>query len=1001
MSESDVTTDDLDDPSISSVETNDDTVLSNNSTVTPNSSGEAYPSLDTESQNSNITFMSKGLHFCNLNIRHLTPKLDELQLVMATDNGPDIFGICETFLEYSVPDCQLNIQGFEFMRKDRSDTQDKSGGGLVLYYRNSLNSTRRRELEISNIETLWSEFNLPNTRPFLVCTVYRPPDAKAEWIDSFEKEVSIAQATGLEIIMMGDFNIDYNKSISKKWLNMIQIFDLSQLVSEPTRITEKSATIIDHVYTNHPENVTECFISKLAISDHSPVCFTRKVNCKIPKNEHVTTTYRCFKKFNESAFLSDLQNDLDLFTANATCVDDDFSNWSNLIITRLDNHAPIKTLRVKHRRLPEWFSPDITHMQRLRDDSKRKKNWSDFKRYRNKTRQLIRAAKRKYFSDSISDSKDSKFLWRHLRAVSGNKRVSSSDLPDELIINNETFTGSENIATKLNEYFTSIADILNGNQTESAYPDFDRLQHFTNSKLPENTFFHIPLITSDQVLSYINKLDSSKATGIDGLGPRIIKLAANVLAPSIAILVNKSIKTGKFPTQLKTAKVFPIYKGGTKSDPSNYRPISILPTVSKIYEKHINHHLMGYLNKFKSLHESQSGFRQKHSCQTALVKLIDQWKACIDNGDIVGTLFIDFRKAFDVVDHRILIQKLHVYKFSTNAIRWFESYLECRQQAIISDKGLSKYANVRPGVPQGSILGPTLFLLFINDLPLVLKFCEADLYADDAIFHTHDKDKATIQFKVQSDFNESKQWSKCNKMHMHDTKTSCMTVGTSKRLDGSHHLDIKAGDVSIKHVTSQKHLGVYIDENLNWGSHVEYICKIISSKISLLQKLSEYVPIHVQKQFYQSYILPLIDYGSITWGSTSTANLGRLLKLQKRAARIILKSDFDTSSASMFQELGWMPVESRINYNKAVLTYKALNNMTPDYITKLLTPMSQAHSRNLRSSENNELYVPFSQTKLYSGAFSCSAPRLWNSFPQAVRNAESLNVFKRNVKPWC
>ena len=151
--------------------------------------------------------------------------------------------------------------------------------------------------------------------------------------------------------------------------------------------------------------------------------------------------------------------------------------------------------------------------------------------------------------------------------------------------------------------------------------------------------------------------------------------------------------------------------------------------------------------------------------------------------------------------------------------------------------------------------------------------CKADLYTDDAIFHTHDKDKATIQLKVQSDFNDSKQWSKCNKMHVHDTKTSCMTVGTSKRLDGFHHLDIKAGDVSIKHVTSQKHLGAYIDENLNWDSHVEYLCKIVSSKISLLQKLSEYVPIHVQKQFYHSYIL-LIDYGSITWGSMSTANLG-------------------------------------------------------------------------------------------------------------------------------
>ena len=364
-----------------------------------------------------------------------------------------------------------------------------------------------------------------------------------------------------------------------------------------------------------------------------------------------------------------------------------------------------------------------------------------------------------------------------------------------------------------------------------------------------------------------------------------------------------------------------------------------------------------------------------------------------------ATLFIDFRKAFDVVDHQILIRKLQVYKFSTTAIKWFESYLELRQQATVSDNGLSNFAQVRSGVPQGSILGPTLFLLFINDLPLVLKHYKADLYADDATFHTHGNNKNEIQNNIQSDFNDSKQWAKGNKMHVHDNKTSCMTLGTKQRLDGSHILDIKAGDVSIKNVSNQKLLGVYIDENLSWTTHIEYLCKTVSSKISLLRQLSEYVPIHVQKQFYQSYILPLLDYGSVTWGSASTANIERLAKLQKRAARIILKCDFDTPSASMFQELGWMSIEGRIKYNNAVLTYKALNDMTPDYIAELLTPMSQTHSRHLRSSESGELYVPYSHTKLYKGSFSCSAPRLWNSLPQTVRNSESLNVFKSNVKP--
>ena len=378
--------------------------------VTLHSSETSCPSPETEREIVDLTFASKGLHFGNLNIRHLVPKLDELRLALAADSGPDIFGVCETFLECNGPDCQLNIQGFDFMRKDRSDIQNKSGGGLVLYYRSSLNCKRRSELEISNIETLWSEFTLPNTRPFLACTVYRPPNALSEWIDLFEQEVSIAQTTGLEIILMGDFNIDYKSCINRKWFNMVQLFDLTQLVSEPTRITETSATIIDHVYTNRPQNVTECFISHFSISDHFPVCFTRKVNCKVTKNEHVTTTYRCFKQFEESVFLRDLQNELNSFTANSTNVDDDFSNWFQLIIKHLENHAPFKTKRVKNKRLPEWFSPELTHMQRLRDESKRQKQWSDFKRYRNKTRQLIRTAKRKYFSDSISNSKDSKFI---------------------------------------------------------------------------------------------------------------------------------------------------------------------------------------------------------------------------------------------------------------------------------------------------------------------------------------------------------------------------------------------------------------------------------------------------------------------------------------------------------------------------------------------------------------------------------------------------------------
>ena len=523
--------------------------------------------------------------------------------------------------------------------------------------KNNIHCKHRPELELSKLETIWAEITLPNFKPFLICTAYRSPNARSSWIDLLEEELSAAQTTGLEIILMGDINIDLHICSNNKWLHLIQLFDLTQLVTDFTRITSSTATIIGHIYSSNPENIVECFVPPYAISDHFPVCITRKINHKYTKTEHMSTSYRCFKHFNESSFLYDLGSDLESFSLSNSNVDDDFTDWFSIIQKQLDKHAPIKTRRVKTQRLPEWCTPELVTARRMRDSFKKAKNWSQYKIFRNKTQYLIRKAKKNHFSESISSQKDTRTIWKHFRSYTKETNSPLNTLPDELKMNDVTYSDSQNIACKLNEYFASVCDQFSSHNDSVDAPDMNKLNEYINSKVPSHVYFSVPYITTQQVIEFIRGLNPTKATGMDGLGPRILKMAAGVLAPSITALINKSIDSSCFPSQLKIAKIFPIHKSGPKSDPSNYRPISILPTISKLFERHINKHLMGFLNKYDLIHENQSGFRPKHGCQTALIRLVDQWMTCIDKGDIVGTLFIDFRKAFDLVDHSILLKK--------------------------------------------------------------------------------------------------------------------------------------------------------------------------------------------------------------------------------------------------------------------------------------------------------------------------------------------------------
>ena len=515
------------------------------------------------------------------------------------------------------------------------------------------------------------------------------------------------------------------------------------------------------------------------------------------------------------------------------------------------------------------------------------------------------------------------------------------------------------------------------------------------NKVPADVKFTIPLMKLSDLKSCINSLDASKTIGLDGISPRIIKLSSEIISSTLLDIINASFITGNFPDSLKSARIHPIHKGGAKCDPANYRPISILPVISKIIEKHVTKHLFGYLNTYQLLQKSQSGFRKHHSCNTALLKLVDNWLKSIDNGETVGAIFFDLRKAFDVVDHNLLLKKLSMYKFDTISLHWIRSYLTGRRQCILENKIKSSFQSIKAGVPQGSVLGPVLFLLFINDLSLFIKEAYIEMYAVDATIHYANKCMDIVETTLQYGGIDFLNWCLSNNMHINLSKTSVMAIGTRQNFKNSDLINIYLNDEILQKTDTQRLLSITTDKTLSWDFQIDSICLNIARRITLMKQLSKYVNRESLKQYYISYVLPIFDYGCIIWSRCSVTNTSRLLKLQKRAARIILRCDILTPSENMFNELQWLSFPKRVQYHTIAMMHKA-----PAYISHMFIKTSDIHDRCLRSSDNNELRVPFSKTRYYENSFSVNGAKLWNSLPTNIKQISNINSFKNAVRSY-
>ena len=756
------------------------------------------------------------------------------------------------------------------------------------------------------------------------------------------------------------------------------------MISRPTRFPDNSAlsdpSLLDHVFVNFIRKF-KTGILHYPFSDHLPVYIHIPLPVKVPTIQ--TVEYREFNEQNKRKF-SELLRSADWIEIlqnpnNNTDVDGEAEAFYSFIHNSYNACFPVKYRQVSEKRLCNpWLTPAVLK------SIKRKTNLfmdyrlgivdhNHFKLYRNLLSKIILVAKKNYYSKIFTDSKaNMRTIWKHINQLKNVQHNSRS--VTKIKVNGVSTSDSSVIANGFNAHFSNIGPKLDEQLEES---DIDPISYLQGN-FPQS--MSIPNISQHYALQIIKKL-KNKCSKND-IPVSLVKSNSIYIAYPIAYIFNKSIEQGKFPSCFKKAVVTPVYKNGPKNDMGNYRPISGLNFMLKVFESIVKNHLLSFLKLNNIISKDQYGFMEGLSTFDALNSLTQHVHDSLNTKNSSICIYIDFQKAFDTVNHSILLKKLEFYGIRGNLLNWMRSYLSNRTQATIYENSMSTSLPLHSGVPQGSILGPIMFLIYINDLSNIFDGIITKLFADDSSLLLCGPDLVQLIFKANKELRKFYIWCISNRLSIHLSKTKYMIF--TNKTDGNLpplFINFKR----IEQTSVHKVLGILIDDKLTFKSHIDFVCSKLAKSASLLQNMSTCMPVDILKKCYYAYVYPHMTYCAALYGNTYPTALQPLFVMQKKIVRIVSKSEPLSHTKPLFDNLKLLPLYSIIKFESCVFMYKN--------ITKF-----EAALHNYNTRFHNSVQTPFPNLSLYQRSLNYVGPKLWNNLSDQIKSSPNIYTFKRRLK---